>query len=197
MSANLVKYLFLQLVSGLLNLHKNGFVHRDIKPENLLINKDFSLIIADFNFAHPLEQHYISFSPMVPLTHVVGSEMYNAPELWTTEGSSLYDGTKADIFAAGITLFMITLKMQPFRRAQISDPYFKRLAHKDKKHFWKIFGEGTCPYFRDLFEKMTMLDPASRISLHECIQHKWLQLEPIDVHAAKCELLKIYQTLPE
>ena len=169
MTENLVKYLFIQLLQGLLNLHKNGFVHRDIKPENLLINKDLQLVIADFNFAHELQQQYISFSPLVPHTHVVGSEMYNAPELWTTEANQLYDGTKADIFSAAITLFMINLKLQPFRRAQISDPYFKRLAHKDKKHFWKIFGEGTCPYFRDLFEKMTLLEPSARISLQECI----------------------------
>lgn len=50
-SDGLVRYLFQQLVQGLEYLHKKGFVHRDIKPENLLIDEEFRLIIADFNFA--------------------------------------------------------------------------------------------------------------------------------------------------
>ena len=56
-----------------------------------------------------------------------------------TEESRRYDGVKADIFAAAATLFFMTMKFQPFRRAHPKDPYYKRLAHKDKKWFWKIF----------------------------------------------------------
>lgn len=55
LSDNLVKYLFAQLLQGLNELHRKGFVHRDIKPENLLINKDLKLVIADFNFAARLD----------------------------------------------------------------------------------------------------------------------------------------------
>ena len=109
----------------------------------------------------------------------------------------MYDGIKADIFSAAITLFMLKMKLQPFRRAQVSDPYFKRLANKDKRNFWKIFGEGVCPLFKDLFEKMTCTDPQQRLTIQECIQHKWVSLEKVDVHSARCELLKIYQTVPE
>ena len=50
-SEGLVRNLFLQLIEGMEYLHKKGVVHRDIKPENLLIDEEFRLIIADFNFA--------------------------------------------------------------------------------------------------------------------------------------------------
>jgi len=51
LSSNLIRYLYLQLLKGMNQLHSNGFVHGDIKPENLLIDKNFNLVIADFNFA--------------------------------------------------------------------------------------------------------------------------------------------------
>jgi len=88
----------------------------------------------------------------------VGSDQYNAPELVTMDdaqaqgmaceqtdaGKVLYDGVKADIFAAAVTLFLMIMKFSPFRRAQFKDPYFKRLQHSDKKHFWKIFSSLPC-----------------------------------------------------
>ena len=65
-------------------------VHRDIKPENLLIDKDFRLIIADFNFATRLARTHTSmlaptFDPTVKRDISVGSVAYNAPELWEIE----------------------------------------------------------------------------------------------------------------
>lgn len=55
LSSNLIRYLYLQLLRGMSQLHNNGFVHGDIKPENLLIDKNMNLVIADFNFAVALE----------------------------------------------------------------------------------------------------------------------------------------------
>jgi len=51
----------------------------------------------------------------------------------------VYNGPKADVFSAAATLFIISLKMQPFRRATMKDPYYKRIAYKDKLVFWKIY----------------------------------------------------------
>ena len=71
-----------------------------------------------------------------------------------------YDGVKADIFAAGVVLFFCATKLWPFRRAALNDPYYKRLAHKDKRFFWKIYeAYPTSNELRDLFERMTTHDP--------------------------------------
>jgi serine/threonine protein kinase len=78
-----------------------------------------------------------------------------------------YDSAKADIFSAGVTLFLMMTKSPPFRAAHSRDPYFRRLSAPDKKAFWKIFGAQTdiSEYARDLFEKMTEKDPKARINL--------------------------------
>jgi serine/threonine protein kinase len=48
----------------------------------------------------------------------VGSETYNAPELWQDKTKvGIYDGVKADVFAAAATLFILVTKLSPFRRA--------------------------------------------------------------------------------
>ena len=95
LSEELVQYLFNQLIQGIDYLHSKGFVHRDIKPENLLIDRKFKLIIADFNFAtqlqvekpqKPASFHQTNqFNPCVQRNFNVGSEAYNAPELWIIE----------------------------------------------------------------------------------------------------------------
>ena len=80
-----VPTLYIQLLKGLSELHNNGFVHGDIKPENLLIDKNLNLVIADFNFAVELESEIKpcgSYSPLISRYNQVGSEMYNAPEMW-------------------------------------------------------------------------------------------------------------------
>ena len=87
----MTKYVLNQLLEGVKYLHEHGIVHRDIKPENLLINKKGKLIIADFSFAtrlkeQPTEKLFkIKYEPIVEKKHNVGSEIYNAPEVWDNE----------------------------------------------------------------------------------------------------------------
>ena len=84
----------------------------------------------------------------------LGSEEYNPPELNDDDiqEKSLknendneinknlkYDGIKADIFSGATTLFLMVMKSPPFRKAQIKDPFYKRLCANDKKSFWNIF----------------------------------------------------------
>lgn len=90
-SEDMTRYILDQLVDGMKYLHSHGIVHRDIKPENLLINKKGRIIIADFSFATRMneiesdELFQKRFDPMIEMRTDVGSEIFNAPEIWDNE----------------------------------------------------------------------------------------------------------------
>lgn len=147
------------LSKGLEYLHQMGIVHRDIKPENLLIDNNGRLLIGDFGFASDESNAENHSSLLVKKPSTVGSEEYNAPELFEPS-EKFYDGAKADIFSSGVTLFLMLTKCPPFRSAYIKDPYYRRLSSHDKNAFWKIFkGMEIEDSVKDLFEKMSEKDP--------------------------------------
>lgn len=90
-SEDMTRYILDQLVDGMKYLHSHGIVHRDIKPENLLINKKGRIIIADLGFATRMteiesdELFQKRFDPMIQMRTDVGSEIFNAPEIWDNE----------------------------------------------------------------------------------------------------------------
>lgn len=90
-SEDMTRYILDQLVDGMKYLHSHGIVHRDIKPENLLINRKGRIIIADFSFATRMneiesdELFQKRYDPMIEMRTDVGSEIFNAPEIWDNE----------------------------------------------------------------------------------------------------------------
>ena len=87
-------------------MHAKGFAHRDIKPENLLLGKDYILKLADFGFSCPLKGKDKS-----GILHTkLGTQGYMAPEVYKKN----YVGTKADIFSAGVILFIMYAGNPPF-----------------------------------------------------------------------------------
>ena len=70
---------------------------------------------------------------------------------------------------------MLTVKFQPFRRAHPKDPYYKRLAHKDKKYFWKVYKDvPMSAEFKDLFEQMSCHLPKDRLEAAQVLMHQYL-----------------------
>jgi serine/threonine protein kinase len=73
MPESLARFYFVQLLSAVQYMHKNGFIHGDIKLENILLDEEFNIKIADFGFSEQKgnrEQR----------TSVMGTDGYFAPE---------------------------------------------------------------------------------------------------------------------
>jgi serine/threonine protein kinase len=71
-------------------------------------------------------------------------------------------------------------EIPPFIQAEATDQYYKLIAKKKFKEFWKVHNRGRKPgffsrNFRDLTEKMLAQDPKDRLTMKEILNHPWMK----------------------
>merc|ERR1719510_1503845 len=121
--------LFKQLIAGLEAMHKKGIAHRDLKPENVLFDNQFNLKLADFGFAYVFQK---GEGPKTAMRTELGTKGYMAPEIINNKKYT----EKADIFAAGVILFIMLAGFPPFQNAVAKDWWFDKLMKQKYKLFW-------------------------------------------------------------
>jgi serine/threonine protein kinase len=157
---------FQQLMAGVEFCHAKGVVHRDLKPENLLLDEQFTLKLADFGFSNVVcAAHKLMFTEC-------GTPGYMAPEMLKSKG---YDGTKADIWACGVILFIMLAGFPPFQKPSPSDWWFNKLSNNKHALFWQAHSRSA--YFsdqtKDFINKILNPDAEKRISITDMKKHPW------------------------
>jgi serine/threonine protein kinase len=104
--------LALQVLQGLSDIHKAGFIHRDIKPENVFLSRrpDGSEVvkILDFGIAKRRSER------SDPLLSVAG-QIYGTPEYLAPEQAINPDvDPRADIYSVGVMLYEAASGSLPF-----------------------------------------------------------------------------------
>ena len=161
-------------MNGLHYMHSKGYAHRDIKPENILLGRDFVLKLADFGFSCLLKGKDGS-----GVLHTkLGTEGYMAPEIPTKN----YEGSRADVFAAGVILFIMYAGNPPFEKASPNDPYYKLIKDKNFALFWKAHSRRRpagffSDEFKDIFSRMCAFEPKERPPIQEIANHPWVKNE--------------------
>jgi serine/threonine protein kinase len=75
--------IFMMIISGLRELHNNGFVHRDLKPENIMVNlRPIYACIIDFERATPRTQGTRGTSLGTPGYQPVNCQLKDGSTLW-------------------------------------------------------------------------------------------------------------------
>jgi serine/threonine protein kinase len=187
-SENLSRFYFHQLVDTLDFLHTLNICHRDLKPENLLIDEEHNLVLSDFGYAKQQKE--------IGLTKTrLGTIGYVAPEIMMGE---LYDPVKADIFSAGVTLFVFYSRNIPFKEANLTDRGYKTLFENPsfmfgyyQQNFQKIYSDS----LKALFLNILCFKPSDRLSLSQIRQNKWFD-QPIDKISALLEIKELLSVLP-
>jgi serine/threonine protein kinase len=102
-----------QLASGLGYLHRHGVVHRDIKPENVLLGDAGQVYLADFGVSDVFD--YRADSQDMAVAGTRGTLAFMAPELvGSTFGGGGVDGKAVDVWALGVTMYVLYFGCLPF-----------------------------------------------------------------------------------
>lgn len=157
--AEICRSLFKQLIESIEYLHSKGIAHRDIKPENILFTSNYELKLSDFGLA---TQSDGSDGEKI-LTSKLGTEGFKSPEI--EEGK--YNGKHADLFAAGISLFIMYSGSLPFINTKTTSKQYKLIRDQNYSKFWaaleKKKPEGFFPpSFKKLMNSFFHVDPSKR-----------------------------------
>jgi len=86
------------VIEGLIYARNCGFTHRDIKPDNIVIAKDGSVKVLDFDIARMADDHRTHRSKSRNMTPIA----YMAPEFLD---ASFMGDEQSDILSLGVTLY--------------------------------------------------------------------------------------------
>lgn len=164
----IARYYFHQLISSIEYTHNCGYSHRDLKIENWLLDKDFHLKLADFGFS----------SKSKTSRAYKGTRSYMAPEIYERRG---YSTEAADVFSAGVVLFVMCTWFTPFLKAHKSDQYYSKVIEDKWDELWEQYYEMDnfitpfSPGFKDLISKLLTPNPRKRLTIQKIKQHEWFK----------------------
>lgn len=176
-----VRYLFKQLCIGLLQLQHKGIYHGNICLNSLLLVEEDTLIIGDLGrsvrvpFSDPFNPDYVvdaSESDQRRLIRNVqnrGSVKYQAPEV----GRVSFDAFAADVWSAGVVLFVLLTGITPFKRPKLSDAVFKLVSKGDLRVLLESWNIDLSDEAADLLQNMFWRNPLDRMNLNEIVHHPW------------------------
>lgn len=104
----------IQILKGIVDLHKLNIIHRDIKPANIFLTEDYKRIkIGDMNVSKVLKQDLTKTQ--------IGTPYYLAPEIWNKKAYNF----KADVFSLGALVFELAALKHPYEARSTSELHYK------------------------------------------------------------------------
>ncbi|GJP65633.1 hypothetical protein CLOP_g22502 [Closterium sp. NIES-67] len=152
------------VVSVLRHCHGAGIMHRDLKPENILLvsnHSDTDLKVIDWGVA-------TFFQKGKPCTDMAGSPYYLAPEVLAEKY-----GPEADIWSAGVVLYILLSGLPPFW-GTTNDAIFEAIKQATLnlvRQPWPVISDEA----KDLVVRMLTRNPKKRITADEILDHPWIR----------------------
>ncbi|KAG8892090.1 hypothetical protein FRC00_012654, partial [Tulasnella sp. 408] len=154
----LIKSVFLQIVSAVEYCHELGIHHRDLKPENILCrNGGTKLLLADFGLATS-EKTSDAFG--------CGSSFYMSPECQggVYVKAAPYNTRANDVWALGVILVNLTCGRNPWKTATITDETFRAYL-LDHDFLRKILPVSL--QLNDILKGVFSINPSERMTISE------------------------------
>lgn len=191
---NDVRRIFRQTAEAMQYIHDERVIHRDIKPLNIMLNgSDFrqsTVKIVDFGFAileeptkgngktvSPRSVQMINNSPINDPSFLqepqgqllCGTPGYIAPEVYSLREYS----RQVDIWGLGCVLYLLLSGTLPFQTGKQGIKAVKN----GKYSFPRERFHGVSSSAVDLIKHMLVVDPRERYTIHQVLNHSWLQVD--------------------
>ncbi|KAI5063027.1 hypothetical protein GOP47_0021574 [Adiantum capillus-veneris] len=156
------------IVQVILACHSMSVMHRDLKPENFLYankTENSSLKVTDFGVA-------VFFNQGETFEDLVGSPYYMAPEVLNQ-----HYGPEADIWSAGVILYILLSGAPPFSPdSDLPEDIFSAIKKGNidlTSSPWPSISAGA----KDLLKKMLVYDPKLRLKPRDILSHSWIRVD--------------------
>ena len=164
LSEKCARTLFHQVVDALIFIHSKGIYHKNLSSKNILLDFNYNVKIADFG----MELNEVKMF----------NKCIRPPELIEPNLFPINDSAN-DVFAAGVLLFSITLKRNPFQSASLTDFHYKLIANNKIEEFWALHDiyKKITSELKMLITGMLLYNPAHRLTLSEITSLSWYNQE--------------------
>ena len=153
--------MFQKICLGVAELHSRNIAHLDLKLENILINQNDEVKLCDFGSAMSFEGREKRYYP----TDKIGTPIYCAPEIIMKKP---FLPVMADSWSLGVILHALVFQGFPVRSTKgPHDAY----SNYTVDHVYQSPLSASC---KSLLCRLLSLEPTSRLSVDEILQHPWI-----------------------
>mmetsp|Transcript_9173 Transcript_9173/g.10476 ORF Transcript_9173/g.10476 Transcript_9173/m.10476 type:complete len:424 (+) Transcript_9173:471-1742(+) len=210
--------LFRHMVTSVAYIHSKNVCHRDVSLENFVLSGEMTPIMIDFGLAATMQQNDDGSWQEIEYTQAFGKPAYLSPEFYlithlrareikkkkqlgdtTPVTRYSYDGSKQDVWALGVCLWMTLFASPPWKVPYKRDPRYYRIVFQSdlrgwllEKGFektvcdvdgknveyweWKMHGVRLSEAAVDLLQKLLQQEPERRCTAEEILQHEWFSI---------------------
>uniref|UniRef100_A0A3B4WQ64 Stress-activated protein kinase JNK n=1 Tax=Seriola lalandi dorsalis TaxID=1841481 RepID=A0A3B4WQ64_SERLL len=196
-----MSYLLYQILCGIRHLHSAGIIHRDLKPSNIVVKSDCTLKILDFGLARTACTNFM-MTPYVVTRYyrapevILGMKYKENVDIWSVgcimgemvKGSVIFQGTDhidqwnkvIEVLGTPSLEFMNRL-METVRNYVMNKPQYPGVSFAELFPDWAFPSDSEHDKLktgqaRDLLSKMLVIDPESRISVEEALNHPYIHV---------------------
>lgn len=181
-----------QIMTGLQYLHDNCITHNDLKPSNILLTQDGTVKIADFgvsglgrirmdscgtpSFMAPEGNDSVQPSPSSNyLFQFCQTYISSHISRYPVVSGEPHDGQLADCYSLGATIYCVKFGKPPFvGKGHEKHQQMKDLYDQIKKSPL-IIPPVEDNRLRDLISRLMTKDPMDRLCLSDALNHCWIQ----------------------